>query len=58
MKYREAKKQLQYALRNQKTISISKLSKLLQSMNISVKKDGRDVEVEYLKNEIRKLRRE
>lgn len=58
MKYHEAKKQLQYALRNQKTISISKLSKLLQSMNISVKKDGRDVEVEYLKNEIRKLRRE
>ena len=35
MKYEEAKKQLQHALKNQQTIRISKLNKLLQSLNIS-----------------------
>lgn len=57
MKYQEAKKQLQHALDNQKTISISKLKVLMQSMNMSLKKSTRDTEVEYLKGEIKKLRR-
>lgn len=37
MKYEQAKAQLQHALKHQKTISVPKLNKLLQSMNISFK---------------------
>lgn len=57
MKYQEAKNQFRHALDNQKTISIPKLKKLMQSMNMSLKKSTRDTEVEYLKGEIKKLRR-
>lgn len=35
MKYEQAKSQLRYALKNQETISTSKLNRILQSMNIS-----------------------
>ena len=55
MKYEQAKAQLQYALKHQKTISIPKLNALLQSMNISLK-PSESVEVKYLKSEIKKLR--
>lgn len=57
MKYEEAKRKLEYALKYQKTIKISKLKKILQSMNISLKKRQDSQEVKYLKNEIKKLRR-
>lgn len=57
MKYEQAKAQLQYALKHQKTISIPKLNKLLQSMNISFK-PSESVEVKYLKSEIKKLRKQ
>ena len=57
MKYEQAKAQLQHALKHQKTISISKLNKLLQSLNISLK-PSTDTEVMYLKNEIKKLRKQ
>lgn len=57
MNFEEAKRQLRYALRNQKTISIDKLNKLLQSMNISTKRTTESHEVEYLKGEIKRLKR-
>lgn len=57
LKYKEAQAQLKYALSNQKTISISKLKKILQSMNISLKRRNDTEEVRYLKGEIRKLKR-
>lgn len=57
MKYEEAQQQLKYALKNQQTISIPKLNKILQAMNISLKKNNDSQEVKFLKNEIRKLRR-
>jgi predicted RNase H-like nuclease (RuvC/YqgF family) len=57
LKYVEAQAQLKYILSNQKTISISKLNRILQSMNISVNgKNQKDTEIEYLKNEIKKLK--
>lgn len=55
MKYQEAKKQFKHALKHQHTISISKLSKLMQAMNISLE-STESKEISYLKNEIRKLR--
>ncbi len=57
MKYKQAKAQLQHALKHQKTISIPKLNTLLQSMNISFK-PSESVEVKYLKSEIKKLRKQ
>ena len=56
MKFKEAKKQFQYALDHQKTISINKLKKLMQSMNMNLE-TSRDREVEYLKREIKNLHR-
>ena len=57
MKYEQAKAQLKHALKHQKTISITKLNTLLQSMNISLN-PSESVEVKYLKSEIRKLRKQ
>jgi hypothetical protein len=57
LKYKQAKAQLQHALKHQKTISIPKLNTLLQSMNISFK-PSESVEVKYLKSEIKKLRKQ
>lgn len=54
MKYEEAKKQFQQALDNQKTISILKLKRLMQIMDMGLEPSN-DVEIQYLKNEIRKL---
>ena len=56
MKFKEAKKQLQHALDHQQTISINKLKKLMQSMNMNLE-TSRDREVEYLKREIKNLHR-
>jgi hypothetical protein len=56
LKYKQAKAQLQHALKHQKTISIPKLNTLLQSMNISFK-PSESVEIKYLKSEIKKLRK-
>jgi len=56
--FEEAQRQLRYALRNQKTISIDKLNKLMQSMNISTKRSTESHEIEYLKGEIKRLKRE
>src|SRR5690625_143652 len=55
---KKARKQLGHALRNQKTISINKLKKILNSMNVSLKESPDTVEIKYLKNEIKKLVRE
>lgn len=54
MKYKEAKKQFEHALKHQKTIQIAKLKTIMQSMNISLK-PSEDAEVKYLRNEIKKL---
>lgn len=55
MKYEEAVQQLKHALEHQQSIRVKKLEKILQSMNVSLKKNNRDVEIQYLKGEIRKL---
>lgn len=56
MVHEEAKKQLQEALNNQKTISIPKLKRLLQTLNISLE-PSKEKEVKYLKGEIKNLRK-
>lgn len=56
MKYQEAKKQLEYALKYQKTIRVTRLKTLMQSLNISLK-SSESKEVAYLKNEIKKLQK-
>ena len=56
MKFEEAKRQFQYALDNQKTITINKLKKLMQAMNMTLE-SSKDREVAYLKGEIRRLNR-
>ena len=53
MKYKQAKEEFQYALDHQQTISISKLSKLMQSMNMSLQ-PTENAEVEYLKGELKR----
>jgi len=53
----EAKYNLQKALKHNKTIRITKLKQLMSVLNMTLK-SSRDVEVDYLKGEIRKLRAE
>lgn len=56
MKYDEARLELRRVLAQQQTVSIPKLRKLLQSMNVSLKdKTPQDIEIKYLKGEIKKL---
>ncbi|MED3571941.1 hypothetical protein [Cytobacillus praedii] len=55
MKYKDAQEELRRVLKEQKTIAVPKLRKLLESMNISLKKpEDHNAEVEYLKGELRK----
>ena len=56
MKFKEAKKQFQHALDHQQTISINKLKKLMQSMNMNLE-PSEEKEVRYLKREIKNLYR-
>lgn len=56
MKEHEARLLLRKALREQSTISIPKLRRILETMNISLKKDNRDREISFLRNEIKRLR--
>lgn len=58
MKYIEAKEQLKKALSEQQTISTRKLRGILQSLNFSLSKPIESVEIDYLKNEIKKLKRD
>ena len=58
LKFEEARDQLRYALRNQKTISIPKLRVLLSSMHVTYKCPQSEQEINYLKNELEKLREE
>ena len=57
MKYDEAKRQFEHALNNQKTITIPKLKRIMQVMNITLE-PSESKEVRYLKNEIKNLRKE
>ncbi|MDY7224640.1 hypothetical protein [Halalkalibacterium halodurans] len=58
MKYHDAQQELRRILREQKTVSVPKLKKLLNSMNVSLKKPkGINHEVEFLKEENRRLRK-
>lgn len=54
MKYQRAKQEFEHALNHQQTISIAKLRRLMQVMNMSLE-PSTDVEVAYLKGEIKKL---
>ena len=57
MKFFEAQAELKRILKEQQTVSIPKLKRLLQSMNVSVNgKQPKEAEVEYLKGEIKKLK--
>jgi hypothetical protein len=60
VKYKVAQKELQKAFDSQKTISIPKLKRLFQSLNLSVKEplNSDNQEKIYLKREIKKLRKE
>lgn len=56
MKYNDARLELKRILNEQQTVSIPKLRRLLQSMNVSLK-DKPKTEVAYLKGEITKLKK-
>lgn len=59
MKPKEARRTLEYALENQKTISINKLTSIFNALSINLKyQDSKVREVEYLKGEIKKLSKE
>ncbi|MFP7732726.1 hypothetical protein ACLHDF_04760 [Priestia aryabhattai] len=60
MKYKEAQAKLQKVFDHQQTVSVPKLKRLFQSLNISVKKSlgNSNREVSYLKGEISKLEKE
>lgn len=55
-KYAAAQEELTSIMANQQTVSVKKLSRLLQTMNISIKpgKTPEIAEVAYLKGEIKK----
>ena len=52
MKYKQARSELEYALKHQKTINVSKLKLILQAMNVGLD-DKESREVMFLKCEIR-----
>ena len=56
MLYEDVKSTLQEALDNQTTISISKLKKLLQALNIGLE-STESKEVKFLKKEVKNLHR-
>lgn len=58
MKFEEASQELKRCLNESKTISIPKLLRLLKSMNFSLSQAQRDQEIQYLKNEIKKLNKQ
>jgi hypothetical protein len=60
VKYKEAQAELQKVFDHQQTVSVPKLKRLFQSLNISVKKPlgNSNREVSYLKGEISKLKKE
>lgn len=60
MKYKEAQAELQKVFDNQQTVSVPKLKRLFQSLNISVKKPlgGSNKEISFLKGEISRLKKE
>lgn len=57
MKYNEARKSFKYALENQSTIRVSKLTHLMQSMNMSLE-PSESKEVIFLKRKVSKLVKE
>ncbi len=60
VKCKEAQAELQKVFDHQQTVSVPKLKRLFQSLNISVKKPlgNSNREVSYLKGEISKLEKE
>lgn len=60
VKYKEAQAELQKIFDHQQTVSVPKLKRLFQSLNISVKKPlgNSNREVSYLKGEISKFKKE
>lgn len=57
MRNDEARKLLKYALNNQDSIRTGKLGRILQAMNVSIKKDNEVKEIKYLRDEIRRISR-
>lgn len=55
MTHEQAQAELNRILANQKTVSVSKLNKLFQVMNMSRTIPAHEQEVRYLKGEIKKL---
>ena len=54
MKYNQAKQELENVLNKQKTVEVSKLKELMQSLNLSLE-PSKDKEVKFLRGEVRKL---
>uniref|UniRef100_A0A0M0KM21 Uncharacterized protein n=1 Tax=Halalkalibacterium halodurans TaxID=86665 RepID=A0A0M0KM21_ALKHA len=57
LKYQEAQQELRRILKEQQTVSVPKLKKILNSLNISLKKPSSQQEIDYLKSEIKKLKK-
>jgi hypothetical protein len=53
MKYDEARQELRHILKTQKTVRITRLQPIMDSLNATSKTS----EVQYLKNEIKKLKK-
>ncbi|MBU3569246.1 hypothetical protein IUK39_03515 [Priestia aryabhattai] len=60
MRYKEAQAELQKGFDHQQTVSVPKLKRLFQSLNISVKKPlgNSNEEISYLQGEISRLKKE
>ena len=58
MKDKQARQLLKHALDNQQSIRTTKLRKILMAMNVSLYKDNQNEEIEYLKGEIKKLKKQ
>lgn len=55
--YNEAKKELEYALDNQKTIEITKLKELMRKLDITLD-DRRKEKIKRIENDVRNIYRE
>lgn len=59
MKYHQARNKLRHILSTQKTVTTTRLREIVESMNIPLEGDSPETrEVQYLKNEIKKLKDE
>lgn len=57
MKYDQARSKLKHILSTQKTVTVTRLREIIESMNIPLEGEPPETrEIQYLKNEIKKLK--